>query len=155
MLHKTLQTTLYQRHNIIQRSLVLIFFQPSYTLGQEPHTRKSKPPQCITRLLFFNVSHYMKEKNVFVVTDCIYEQNAKSSERTNIKWILAGLGETLKKRSQPVPLCYLVSHSPSPFSRGKSRNDGSSGLRLEIRPVLSAMERPVKMWTHLLKERSL
>lgn len=27
----------------------------------------------------------------------------------------------------------------------------SSGLRLEIGPVFSVMERPVRMWTHLLE----
>ena len=48
----------------------------------------------------------MKEKNVFVVTECIYEQNMKPWEWTNIKRILAGLGEALKKRLQPA--------SPSP-----------------------------------------
>lgn len=124
MLHKTLQSTLYQRHNITQSSPVLIFFQPSYTLGQEPHTRKSITPQCITRLLFFNVPHYMKGKNVFIVTECIYEQNTTPSEWTHIKCILAGREGALKKRLKPAPLLYLVFQFPFPTPFSKSNNNG-------------------------------
>lgn len=123
VLHETLQTTLYQRHNIIQSSLVLIFFQPSYTLGQKPHTRKSITPQCTTRLLFFNVSHYMKEKNVFIVTECIYEQNTKPSDG-QISSDSSRTRKNFKKRDWGQLLFYLAFIFPFLFHHSKCNING-------------------------------
>ena len=55
--------------------------------------------------------------------------------------------------SQPLSSTWLfISHPHSPTVRAVTI--ASSGWRLEIGPVLSATERPVKLWTHLL-EREL
>ena len=57
--------------------------------------------------------------------------------------------------SQPPSSTWLFISGPhSPIVRAITI--ASSGWRLEIGPVLSAKERPVKLWTHLLeRERSV
>lgn len=56
----------------------------------------------------------------------------------------------LKKRLKPALLFYLAFCSPFPFAAVRAITVASSGLRLEIGPVFSVIERPVRTWTCLL-----
>ena len=64
------------------------------------------------------------------------------------------LNEEIAASQPPSSTWLFISRPHSPTVRAITI--ASSGWRLEIGPVLSAKERPVKLWTHLLeKERSV
>lgn len=65
--------------------------------------------------------------------------------------ILAELGRTSKKETEASSYSTWLLFSLSYSITVSAISMASSGLRLEIGSVFTAMERPVRTWTHLLE----